>query len=298
MNHLLNIPAAIVLSCSMGGVCSCTLTSPSTAMRGKILVLEHTSAPMPFLFPESDVVSYVLRHPIPMDSLSEQERVYPVLSTEIHYNYNPQTKEFYEESRVTASLGKPVADGYGYSKWQLNFSSADKGTATLTEKHPWALKSFRVGQSIPFHLDDCPHFIWHETDVPITEEHTKELLYHHLYKLPKLGKEIRARVHQWDALFIVVELSEAQQTGTSGSRYLIFACSPFGTLHLCCQLLADAPEGEALLASLTSQKSLCISRGGITYNLPIYPFTNSPAKTWRIAHGKVLATDNAERHQP
>ena len=132
--------------------CTSIAEQHDVSLCGKVLVMEYESAEKVFPFPDSDDVHRKVRHLIAADTLSENAECYPYHTTEINYNYNPETKEFYEESRVTHPC-RPVHDGYGYSKWRLHFTSANKGEATLIAKHPRGLRRYKVGQTVSFRIE-------------------------------------------------------------------------------------------------------------------------------------------------
>lgn len=149
--------SAHVLWLAVGAGVSCTSVTPQrdSYFRDKVLVIGDESAEQSFPFTESDAVHREVRHSISPDALTEKTRSHPYLTTEITYNYQPETQEFYEESRVTHPI-LPVYDGYGYSRWKLHFTAAHQGKATLLEKHPWGLRRYKVGQSVPFRVEPLP----------------------------------------------------------------------------------------------------------------------------------------------
>ena len=111
----------------------------SSVLAGKRLELggEH------YDFADGDEVSYTLRHPG------------SALYTRYHRSYQPSTGEFYEESRVCSDSGC-VRDGYGYTRWHLQFHTPTTGTATLVGHHVFYPPPVPKGQSVPFRITDIP----------------------------------------------------------------------------------------------------------------------------------------------
>ena len=111
----------------------------SSVLAGKRLTLNNKH----YYFVAGDAVSYTLRH--------EGSPLY----TRYHHSYQPSTGEFYEESRVCSDSGC-VHDGYGYTRWHLQFHTPTTGTATLVEHHVFYPPPVPKGQSVPFRITDIP----------------------------------------------------------------------------------------------------------------------------------------------
>lgn len=288
MTTFLRILIAAALCLTTGACVSCQTDRTPSPLKGKILVLEHTTKSMEFRFPDSEQVCRKKRRLRCTDELTEHERVYPVASTEISYNYTPETHEFYEESRVTHPT-LPVRDGYGYSRWRLDFATADTGTATLIDKHPFCLRGLRIGTDVPFHLNPCPQFIMQGDEAKKNEAWLKELLYEHMNKLPTLKEENKVRLHQWDSMFLIVEYIP-MPVSTTPAHFLIFTKSPWGTHHLNCIIQLPSAQQDKLKAILTNDNRLKINHIDNEYILPLYPLkahsSSGDIPAWRIIRGK------------
>jgi hypothetical protein len=189
-----------------------------------------------------------------------------ILSRETTHLFNPVTGEFYEETSITHTE-HPVPDGYAYTRWQLNFTAPDKGTATLIKKHPRALRSHKIGYTVPFRTEKLPELKL--TDFPskqaeslaikLLQEHRKLLPTH--TKLPTL-----VRLHQWDSIFLTLELSHPQRQ--DNSTFAIFTASPFGihTLNYC--LHANNTAGDKLHVSQTGDNGPHVQFLGKSHQLP------------------------------
>ena len=287
MTTTLRLFIAAALCLTTGACVSGQNDRTTSPIKGKILVLEHTTQSMEFRFPVSEQVCRKKRSLRFDDKLTEHDRVYPVASTEISYNYTPGTREFYEESRVTHPT-LPVRDGYGYSRWRLDFATADTGTATLIDKHPFCLRKYRIGAGVPFHLKPCPQFIMQGDEAKKNEAWLKELLYEHLNSIPSLKEENKVRLHQWDSMFLVVEFIPMQES--TPAHFLVFTTSPWGTHHLSCILQLPSAQQDKLKADLTRDNRLKINHRSNDYVLPLYPMkthsSSGDIPAWRINRGK------------
>ena len=144
------ILATTALCLAVVGACPLCAAEPASLV-GKVLVLKIKDAEQRYAFSDSHVV----RKTFPLSSFTEgtNRQVWK----ESYYVYSPEKAEFYEESRINSASGQ-VRDGYGYSRWHLQFNTASAGTATLIDKHPFAFKGHKVGLSVPFRIDPVsPH---------------------------------------------------------------------------------------------------------------------------------------------
>ena len=145
------ILASTALCLAAVGLSSCLQMPESAFLSGKALVLRLDDTEMRFEFADSDVVRKSSRF-TPLTDGTERQ-----IWQEIYYVYSPEKAEFYEESRINSASGQ-VHDGYGYSRWHLQFNTASAGTATLIDKHPFAFQGHKVGLSVPFRIDPMsPH---------------------------------------------------------------------------------------------------------------------------------------------
>ena len=132
---------------AMGACPLCAAESASPSLVGKVLVLKIKDAEQRYVFPDSHVV----RKTLPLSSFTEGTNRWK----ESYYVYSPETAEFYEENRINSTSGM-VRDGYGYSRWKLQFNTASAGTATLITKHHFSLRRHKVGLSVPFRVEPLP----------------------------------------------------------------------------------------------------------------------------------------------
>ena len=147
MPHIPRILSPIALCLAAMGACPlCAAEPASPSLVGKVLVLKIKEAEQRYAFSDSHVV----RKTFPLSSFTEgtNRQVWK----ESYYVYSPETAEFYEENRINSTSGK-VRDGYGYSRWKLQFNTASAGTATLITKHHFSLRRHKVGLSVPFRID-------------------------------------------------------------------------------------------------------------------------------------------------
>lgn len=276
--------------CLAAGVCvSCQQTKESAALSGKILVLDCAPAAKSFIFPDADKVSSSVRQLRDAGALTESDMVCPVRLTNINYHYSPDTKEFYEESQVMIS-DKPAVDGHGYSKWKLNYTTAENGTATLIDKHLRSLRGYKVGDSVPFRLEQCPQFTMQGDKAKKNESWIKELLYAHLQDIPALQDQNKVRLCQWDSMFIVLEISSGSLLSGAAARFVVFDSSPWGTHQLCCTLQLVPSPGDEIKVNLGKDKQLQVVYGSYACVLPIRPLAASSAEdqgaSWRIVEGR------------
>lgn len=151
MPHFHRILATTAFCLAAVGLNGCQLMPESAFLSGKALVLRIDDTENRFEFADSDVVRKSSRFMPLADGKTRQ------IWQEIYYVYSPEKAEFYEESRINSASGQ-VRDGYGYSRWHLQFSSASAGSATLIDKHPFAFRGHKVGQSVPFRIEPLsPH---------------------------------------------------------------------------------------------------------------------------------------------
>ena len=143
------ILATTALCLAAMGLNSCLQMPESAFLSGKALVLRLDDTEMRFEFADSDVVRKSSRF-TPLTDGTERQ-----IWQEIYYVYSPEKAEFYEESRINSASGQ-VHDGYGYSRWHLQFNTASTGTATLIDKHPFAYQGHKVGLSVPFRVEPLP----------------------------------------------------------------------------------------------------------------------------------------------
>ena len=145
------ILATTALCLAAMGLNSCLQMPESAFLSGKALVLRLDDTEMRFEFADSDVVRKSSRF-TPLTDGTERQ-----IWQEIYYVYSPEKAEFYEESRINSASGQ-IHDGYGYSRWHLQFNTASAGTATLIDKHPFAFQGHKVGLSVTFRIDPMsPH---------------------------------------------------------------------------------------------------------------------------------------------
>ena len=136
----------------LAAVEACSLSAAETAappLVGKVLVLKIKDTEQSYAFTDSHVV----RKTCPLSSFTNGTKLQ--VWKEIYYVYSPETADFYEETRVN-STSRMVRDGYGYSRWKLQFNTASSGTATLITKHHFSLRGHKVGLSIPFRVEPLP----------------------------------------------------------------------------------------------------------------------------------------------
>lgn len=144
------ILASTALCLAAVGACPlCAAEPASPSLVGKVLVLKIKDAEQRYAFSDSHVV----RKTFPLSSFTEgtNRQVWK----ESYYVYSPETAEFYEENRINSTSGM-VQDGYGYSRWKLQFNTASAGTATLITKHHFSLRRHKVGLSVPFRVEPLP----------------------------------------------------------------------------------------------------------------------------------------------
>ena len=144
--HKILATAALCLA-ALGACPLCAAEPASPSLVGKVLVLKIKDAEQRYAFPDSHVV----RKTLPLSSFTEGTNRWK----ESYYVYSPETAEFYEENRINSTSGM-VRDGYGYSRWKLQFNTASTGTATLITKHHFSLRRHKVGLSVPFRVEPLP----------------------------------------------------------------------------------------------------------------------------------------------
>lgn len=103
---------------------------------GKQLVLERSDAPGVYPFPRK----HGLRITIPEDDGS---------STILYHFYNAKKGEFYEETRVKNPSSKTPGE-YSSTRWKLQFTEPDTGTATLIDRKGKALSNKKIGYTVTF----------------------------------------------------------------------------------------------------------------------------------------------------
>ena len=146
--HRILTTSALCLA-AVGACPLCAAEPASPSLVGKVLVLKIKDAEKRYAFSDSHVVRKSSRF-TPLTDGTERQ-----IWQEIYYVYSPETAEFYEENRINSTSGK-VRDGYGYSRWKLQFNTASSGTAMLITKHHFSLRRHKVGLSVPFRVEPLP----------------------------------------------------------------------------------------------------------------------------------------------
>ena len=144
------ILATTALCLAAVGVSSLTageIAPPSLV--GKILVMNIKGTEKCYKFADANIV----RKTCPRRS--EANGAASQIWKETYYVYLPETSEFYEESRIN-SVSSKVQDGYGYTRWRLQFDTVSEGSATLIAKHHFSLRRHKVGLTVPFRVEPLP----------------------------------------------------------------------------------------------------------------------------------------------
>ena len=143
---LLSLPAALGLltlaACSHRKAPQPPPEQPPSLI-GKQLVLERGDEPGVYPFPRK----HGLRITIPEDSGG---------ATVLYHYYNDKKSEFYEETRVKAPQDKALGE-YSSTRWKLNFTSPDAGTATLIDRKGKALRNRKVGYTVSSLVEPIVH---------------------------------------------------------------------------------------------------------------------------------------------
>lgn len=136
-----SIIAALTFTCCTFISCAAVPESPS--LIGKALILETDK-----------VQHYDFAHTHEVRSTVHRDSSHAVAT---YYQFTPSSAEFYEEVRITFN-SQPAPDGYTYTRWQLHFTAPDRGTATLIGKHHRALRTKKLGYTVPFRTEALPVF--------------------------------------------------------------------------------------------------------------------------------------------
>ena len=141
------ILATTALCLAAVGVSSLTageIAPPSLV--GKMLVMNIKGTEKCYKFADANIVRKTCPRKSGANGAANQ------IWKETYYVYSPETSEFYEESRINSVSGK-VQDGYGYTRWRLQFDTVSEGSATLIAKHHFSLRHLKVGQSVSFRIE-------------------------------------------------------------------------------------------------------------------------------------------------